>query len=194
MEVAEARELARDVLSEVPGTRWAHVQGVGAAAEQLLPAIGEHVAVAAWLHDVGYAPALVDTGFHPVDGARWLRKLQLDPVVVSLVAWHSTAWHEAAERGLTTDLSEFAAPDPDDRDALALVDLTTGPTGHRLTVTDRITEVLSRYPSTHPAHRSMTAARAEMMASATRAWQRFGLPSGGVHDPNAEISSTRTGD
>jgi aminoglycoside phosphotransferase (APT) family kinase protein len=28
---------------------------------------------AAWLHDVGYAPAVVATGLHPLDGARYLR-------------------------------------------------------------------------------------------------------------------------
>ena len=28
---------------------------------------------AAWLHDVGYAPSLVETGLHALDGARFLR-------------------------------------------------------------------------------------------------------------------------
>jgi hypothetical protein len=30
---------------------------------------------AAWLHDIGYAPAIAEsgTGFHPLDGARYLR-------------------------------------------------------------------------------------------------------------------------
>lgn len=180
MVVAQARELAQDVLSELPGTRWAHVQAVGSAAEQLLPAIGEHVAAAAWLHDVGYAPALATTGCHPVDGARWLASLQLDPVIVSLVAWHSTAWHEADARGLTAELLAFPAPATEDRDALALVDLTTGPDGRRLPVRQRIAEVLQRYPSDHPAHRSMTAAAPEMVAAVSRAARRFGLPDEGV--------------
>lgn len=30
---------------------------------------------AAWLHDIGYAPELRDTGFHPLDGARHLEAL-----------------------------------------------------------------------------------------------------------------------
>lgn len=180
MVVDEARELARGVLSEVPGARWAHVQAVGAAAEELLPVIGEHVVVAAWLHDVGYAPALVETGFHPVDGARWLRTLQVDPVIVSLVAWHSTAWHEAAERGLLAELQEFAEPDPEDRDALALVDLTTGPDGRRVPVQERISEVLARYPAGDAVHRSMTAGAVEMVAAVARAARRLGLPVSGV--------------
>ncbi|MFF0177015.1 DNA methyltransferase family protein [Micromonospora profundi] len=29
-------------------------------------------APAAWLHDIGYAPEIVDTGFHALDGGRWL--------------------------------------------------------------------------------------------------------------------------
>lgn len=180
MEVTVARDLARDVLSEIPGTRWAHVQGVGTAAEQLLPTIGEHVVAAAWLHDVGYAPALTITGFHPLDGARWLQQLQIDPVIVSLVAWHSTAWHEATERDFTTELRQFAEPDSEDRDALALVDLTTSPTGGRLSVGERIGEVLTRYPVGSAVHRSMTNAQAEMVASVARAAQRFGLTDQGL--------------
>jgi hypothetical protein len=30
-------------------------------------------ASAAWLHDIGYTPALIDTGFQPPDAARFLR-------------------------------------------------------------------------------------------------------------------------
>jgi putative nucleotidyltransferase with HDIG domain len=52
------------------------------------------------LHDIGYAPSLVATGFHPVDGARFLRAQGTPEVVVSLVAHHSGAVFEAEQRGL----------------------------------------------------------------------------------------------
>jgi HD superfamily phosphodiesterase len=70
--VEEARELARELLADALPRRWSHVQAVARQAER----IGDQVvgqgagtlAAAAWLHDVGYAPAVVDTGFHPLDG------------------------------------------------------------------------------------------------------------------------------
>ena len=34
----------------------------------------DDLVAAAWLHDIGYAPELVETGFHPLDGARYLRR------------------------------------------------------------------------------------------------------------------------
>jgi len=181
--IEEARELARSCLQTVAGPRWQHVQAVGAVAEGLLPAIGDQVVVASWLHDVGYGPAQVDTGMHAVDGARFLRSLDVDPAVVSLVAHHSGAWSEAAERGLSAELAEFAPPDPVDLDALTLADFTTGPTGERLPVSARLDEILGRYESTHPVHRSVSAVRDELVASVTRAARRFGLPDEGFAAP-----------
>ena len=87
---------------------------------------------AAWLHDIGYAPELVETGFHPLDGARYLRRVGVDEQVVSLVAYHSCAQIEADVRGLGAELaSEFSPADPLLTDALLYCDMTTGP-GWRL--------------------------------------------------------------
>lgn len=56
---------------------------------------------AAVLHDVGYAPRLAATGFHPLDGAPFLRDEHgADERLVWLVANHSFALLEAEERGL----------------------------------------------------------------------------------------------
>lgn len=47
---------------------------------------------AATLHDVGYAPRLAATGFHPLDGARFLRDEHgAEERLVRLVANHSFA-------------------------------------------------------------------------------------------------------
>ena len=60
---------------------------------------------AAYLHDIGYAPELEDTGFHPLDGARWLRAHGHERLA-GLVAHHSGAVRGGA-RGLADALAEF---------------------------------------------------------------------------------------
>jgi HD superfamily phosphodiesterase len=59
----------------------------------------ETVLVAAWLHDIGYSPTAVDTGFHPLDGARYLSAHGWPARICSLVAHHSAAVLMASERG-----------------------------------------------------------------------------------------------
>jgi len=90
---------------------------------------------AAWLHDVGYAAALAEEGFHPLDGARWLRRIGYDPRVTARVAHHSCAAIEAELRGLADELlAEFPWEESAVSDALRYFDLTTGPEGERMTV------------------------------------------------------------
>jgi hypothetical protein len=96
------------------GDRWAHVQGVVRQAQEvaaILPVEEREVLVAAaYLHDLGYAHALVETGFHALDGARHLRVLGHERLA-GLVAYHSGAGGEAELRGLTAELAEFADED-----------------------------------------------------------------------------------
>ena len=69
---------------------------------------------AAWLHDIGYAPGLAVTGFHPLDGARYLRDAQhADAMLCRLAAHHSCAIIEAGERGLAGVLGREFEPPPD---------------------------------------------------------------------------------
>ena len=70
-----AEDTARSILQTPLPRRWAHRQGVAAQARTLEVILGKDadlLVAAAWLHDIGYAPDLVDTGFHPLDGARYL--------------------------------------------------------------------------------------------------------------------------
>ena len=86
----------------------------------------DDLVAAAWLHDIGYAPGLVQTGFHPLDGARFLRRAGADGQVVSLVAYHSCARVEADVRGLGVELAaEFTPGGPLLADALLYCDMTT---------------------------------------------------------------------
>src|SRR5262245_31543712 len=137
-----AEEIARKLLEIPLPRRWAHSQGVAAQARTLAPILDKDadlLEAAAWLHDVGYSPDLVDTGFHPLDGARHLRDAQhADAMLCRLVAHHSGAVIEAEERGLRgTLLREFPLPPRDLLEALTYSDMTTSPDGNSLTVHDR---------------------------------------------------------
>ncbi|MFI9384166.1 HD domain-containing protein [Kutzneria sp. NPDC052558] len=143
-----ATELARDRLAESLPRRWAHVQGVGEKARQAAELFGEErdlLVAAAVLHDIGYAPELATTRFHPLDGARYLRTTDAPTRLVNLVANHSCAPLEAELRGLKAELAEFEDEKTALRDALWWADLTTTPDGKPTTVTDRVAEIQKRY-------------------------------------------------
>ncbi|WP_239153835.1 HD domain-containing protein, partial [Virgisporangium aliadipatigenens] len=107
--------------------RWAHVRAVAERAWALCagfadPVDRELAVAAAWLHDIGYAGELVATGFHPLDGARYLQRVGFPPRLVALVAHHSGARFEAAERGLGADLEVFPLEDGPVMDVLVAAD------------------------------------------------------------------------
>ena len=105
----------------------------------------DDLVAAAWLHDIGYAPGLVQTGFHPLDGARFLRRAGVDGPVVSLVAYHSCARVEADVRGLGAELAaEFTPAGPLLTDALLYCDMTIGPDGDYVRPADRLAEIRGR--------------------------------------------------
>jgi len=88
----------------------------------------------------------VETGFYPLDGARYLRWIGIDAQVVSLVAYHSCAEIEAEVRGLGGALaSEFRPGDALLSDALLYCDMTTGPGGDYVRPADRLVEIRGRY-------------------------------------------------
>lgn len=173
-----ARTLARQHLERQLPRRWAHTQGVAAAATGLSGILGADaglIEAAAWLHDIGYSPALAVTRFHPLDGARFLRDAhQADDLLCRLVAHHSGALGEAAERGLAGELAgEFAFPPGDLYDALSYSDFTTSPDGDRITVDERIAEIIARYGPGHLITRIITRAAPDMRAMASRVTARL---------------------
>ena len=175
-----AAELARKLLEVPLPRRWAHVQGVAAQARSLAPILGDDadlLEAAAWLHDIGYSPELADTGFHPLDGARYLRDVQhADPVLCRLVANHSCAIIEAEERGLADALSsEFPAPVPMLNDALAYCDMTTTPTGDMVSVQGRLSEIVERYGPHDVVTRFIRKAEPQLVSSVVRTDQRLFL-------------------
>ena len=175
-----AAELARTLLEVPLPRRWAHVQGVAAQARSLAAIVGDDadlLEAAAWLHDIGYSPELADSGFHPLDGARYLRDVQhADPLLCRLVANHSCAILEAEERGLADTLSrEFQRPALVLNDALAYCDMTTTPTGHVVSVEDRLSEIVERYGPHDIVTRFIRRAEHELVSSVVRTDQRLCL-------------------
>lgn len=169
MNVEDAQFMALQLMSRATHTsaapvrtrRYSHTAGVAATAGRLArvlaPSHEQDIVTAAWLHDIGYSPDLVDTGFHPLDGARYAQQAGLSANVVGLIAHHTGAVIEARERGLHEQLAAFPLPvDVAGLAILSCADLCTGPDGVPVDPAERIAEILQRYPTTDPVHRAIT--------------------------------------
>jgi HD domain len=168
-----AEQVARNLLEETLRRRWAHVQGVAVTARTLAPVLGDDadlVTAAAWLHDIGYAPAVADSGFHPLDGARYLRDTEhADAILCRLVAHHSCAINEAMERGLADELMrEFKPARHGLADALTYCDMTTGPDGQRLPVEKRLADIRDRYEPADPVSHAIARSAPQLIAAVTK--------------------------
>jgi len=155
------------------GARWDHVQQVAEQARRIADTVPladrDLLIAAAYLHDVGYAPELTRTGFHPLDGARWIRDYGPSGRLARLVAHHSGAIYEAQVRGLAeTLLSEFEPEESLTYDALVFCDLTTGPTGKIMSFDERIDDIYERYGLNHEVSRALDMSRAALAACHAR--------------------------
>lgn len=168
---AEARRLVEPL-----GRRWLHLQAVGRCAESAAAALALdpfRFPAAAWLHDIGYAPDLVDTGMHAIDGARYLARRGWDPLIVSMVAHHTCARLEAAERDLADALNDFERPPADYEDAICFCDMTNGPAGDPVEALERLDEIELRYGPDHLVTRFIQKARPEILGSVSRVQDRL---------------------
>ena len=159
------------------GTRWAHTEGVVGRAQVLAPSVPAAdravLIAAAYLHDIGYASDVSDTGFHPLDGARWLHR-QGRERLACLVAHHSGARFEADARGLLGALEEFPEERSSTADALTYCDLTTDPEGRQVTPSVRLAEIEGRHGTESDVSRGMRAAAAALGAVVARTEARIG--------------------
>jgi hypothetical protein len=173
---ASARKLAHTLLEPL-GNRWRHTQGVALRAEQIAPAVAEPdrelLIVAAWCHDLGYAPQLRNTGAHPIDGARFLTRAGYSERLCALVAHHSAAELEANERGLSVELADWPREESAVADALWAADMTTSPTGEPVEYPTRLAEILQRYEPDSPVATAMSKARPVIEAAISRTYQRL---------------------
>lgn len=175
-----ASETAARLLDSTPA-RFAHTRRVAAQAASVFHLLDEPwrsaLVEAAWLHDVGYAPELAGTGFHPLDGARWLRAAGRSTEVCSLVAWHTRSRTEAALRGLEEALvAEFPAPPAPAQAVMTWSDLTSSPTGERWSPETRIGEILRRYGPGSVVHRATLTNEAGLLADARSVDRRLVEP------------------
>lgn len=152
--------------------------GVAERARTIAPILGadaELMEAAAVLHDIGYSPDLAKTGFHPLDGARYLRDVvDADERVVHLVAHHSCSWMEAEARGLREELeSEFPREAPHLNDALCYCDMNTTPDGTPTNPLDRVNEIAGRYGPDSLIGTFIRRAEPEILASTARVLERL---------------------
>jgi hypothetical protein len=159
-----------------PGPRWVHTQAVAERASEIggVVAIDDRptLIAAAYLHDIGYATELADTGFHPLDGAMWLRAQGLERLA-NLVAHHSGARFEAAVSGFAERLAAFSEERSAVADALTYCDLTTGPNGERITVAGRLDEIKARYGPASLVTQAINAANDTLAAAVARTEARM---------------------
>jgi hypothetical protein len=145
--VACAAERANVLLSPL-GNRWLHVQGVVKRASWVGQTFEEGdrllLLAAAYLHDIGYAPSLRVTGFHPLDGALYVRSCGYERFA-ALIAHHFEARFEAHLRGCDQLMQEFPREHSAVADALTYCDATTSPKGEQVSLKKRAAEIRARY-------------------------------------------------
>ncbi|WP_224402155.1 HD domain-containing protein [Pseudonocardia sp. ICBG1034] len=176
MTIQAAYALAEASLAEWIPLRWRHVRSVHTRARQVgrMLTRGERriLEQSALLHDIGYSPFVAESGFHPLDGARYLQLSEFSNRVVNLVANHSCARIEARLRKIG-DLQTFPDEATATRDALWYCDATTGPSGESLTPDERWAEVRRRYGPDHLVSRFLDEAEPELRAAIYRTRERM---------------------
>ncbi len=137
------------------------------------PAQRTSLVAAAWLHDIGYSPALADTGFHPIDGAAFLEREGWPHEIVCLVANHSGAHFVADVLRIGEMLRPYRIEESAALDALTYADQTVGPTGHRLPIRRRIAEAQSRHGITSSQAKARHLREPYLLAVAARVESRL---------------------
>jgi hypothetical protein len=182
--VHDARDLAQ-ILLDGQTERWRHTIGVARRAEELAGTVDEAEVLlsAAWLHDIGYSPAVRDTGFHPLDGARYLDRHRWPGRLSALVAHHSGACFVAVSRGLSAELDEYRREESAVSDALTYADQTVGPAGRRMTIRERAADMLERHGPDSPNARAHHLRWPYLLDVAERVEQRLSSLPGGPFFP-----------
>jgi HD superfamily phosphohydrolase len=165
------------LLLEPLGNRWQHTLGVVKQARFVGQTFEEkdrlYLIAAAYLHDIGYAPSLQKTGFHPLDGATYVKEIFGDERLASLVAYHSEAQIEAQLRGYASALRRFPREYSALADALTYCDMTTSPTGESITFEARIADILNRHGGASIVAQSICRARPSLLLDVQHTQQKL---------------------
>lgn len=139
--VPRARALAEEFLASDEGL-LAHSRRAAEQAARACARLGrtdaDDIVAAAWLHDIGRAPQLKQTAFHPVDGALALIRREWPERVIRLVAHHSLAVVEAPYYGVAHHLGVIDAVPGEPSDIVIFADMTSGDQGAPVAPSDRV--------------------------------------------------------
>jgi hypothetical protein len=174
---AWAEDRAAELLPDTSRDRRAHVNEAIALAREISPMFESHEAellvAAAAVHDLGHSPRLRDTGFEPLDAARYVDSCGAPAALARLAANYFGVQAEASLRGL----SDLYEPYPDEmsevRDAFWYCDLRAGAAGQRVTVARRCDEVRERYGWNPIVQQFMDQIEPELHAAAERTEARL---------------------
>ncbi len=173
-----ARGLAGELMSEDPA-RLSHLAAVAARCEALAVTVDDDdvdaLVAAAWLHDIGYLPSLSRTGFHPLDGAHFLRARDWPDTVCDLVAHHSGSRFVAQIRGLEAALCEFDFVENPASDVLTTADNTAMQNGTYVAVSDRLADKRRRHAPQAASMRANPQRDVYILAAARRVGARLTL-------------------
>lgn len=173
-----AQDLVERILGQHP-ERLHHSAAVAASARALAITVErsavETLVAAAWLHDIGYGSPLQETGFHPLDGAYYLRSEGWPEPVCALVAHHSGSRFVARVLGLDDQLRAFEFVEEPRSDALTVADNTVGPNGTIMTVDERLREKLKRHGADSPNMRANLERDEYIRAAAWRVARRMAV-------------------
>jgi hypothetical protein len=179
-------------LLEPLGNRWLHVQGVARRALWVGQLFDEEerllLLAAAYVHDIGYAPELRQTGFHPLDSAVYARSLGKERLAC-LVAHHSEERFEAHLRGYTQQMQHFPRECSALADALIFCDMTTSPLGATISLHERIADILARYGEADLVAQAIRQALPSLTLAVEKTSQRLrehGLPRAESDDPQID--------
>jgi hypothetical protein len=141
--------------------RYHHILGVVRNMEELLPKLDLNEEVkkeliqAAFLHDIGYNPELNKNNFHPLDGAIFAQQSGFSKPVIAAILFHSEAY-ETVKKARTDllDIYETNKPLLDEQDRLFIdlityCDVQTSPQGEKISLEERVQDVVNRYGEDH---------------------------------------------
>ena len=95
---------------------------------------------------MGYSPRIAQTGFHPLDGALYLRSIGMSERVCGLVAHHSEAGMLAAQQGILDLNLQFPRERSLLADALVYADMHSAPDGQMIRAEHRLADIARRRP------------------------------------------------
>lgn len=161
------------LLRTEPVGRQLHTRTIGRKAASLARQLGRDGGVltaAAYMHDIGYSCQLRRTGFHPLDGALYLRDCGHNRLA-GLVAHHSASRYAADLLGWTERLRLFPWENSLLTDALTYCDMTTDLNGQEVSLDERLKRVTDRYGRGHPVVQALDRAEPSLRASVSRVEQ-----------------------